>query len=234
MTIDLDRLKDVRDQINRVDTKLNKASSNGLFKEVVQNKETFENIQNILLEARKAIDDSHLSEAETKLSLANGKFNYALQSTPRHWRFSNLYAGYIWIYLIGFLVGIFIFYYFDFDGQLSQDNNFNQSAIYATTWGCIGSILRGLWFLKKRVDLKDYENSWAMTFLSAPFIGSILGVVVYLLIIGGLLSITQQNLDIKNIFAIIPFSAFAGFNWEWAIEQFKKLENVLGGSKKDS
>lgn len=229
-----DRLEDVRSQINRVDTKLNKASGNGLFKAGVQDKETFEGIQAVLLEARNAIDSNHLSEAETKLSLANGKFNNALQSTSRRWRFANLYAGYIWIYLIGFLVAIFVFYYFDFDGQLSKNDNFTQAAIYATTWGCIGSILRGLWWLKKRVDIKDYESSWAMTFLSAPFIGSILGVLVYLLIIGGLVSITQQNFDIKNIFAIIPFSAFAGFNWEWAIEQFKRLENVFGGSKTNS
>jgi len=231
MSANTDRLKDVRDQINIVDTKLNKASSNGLFKDGIQSKENFEDIQNVLFEARTAIDNNQLSLAETKLSLANGKFNNALQNSKRLWKFCNIYAGHVWMYLIGFLVGIFVFYYFDYDGQLSKNENFIQAAIYATTWGCIGSILRGLWYLKKRIDKKEYESSWIIYFLSAPFIGSILGVIVYLLIIGGLISVTQQNFDIKNIFAILPFSAFAGFNWEWAIEQFKKLEKILEGTK---
>jgi len=225
------RLKEVRNQINKVDSKVNVAVGNGLFKN--QTKVTVESIQEKLNQARIAIDKQNLSEAETQLSLGNSKFYEALHEADNVWRFSNLYAAPIWIYLIGFLVGIFFFYYLNMDKVLSSNENFLLMGIYAGTWGCIGSILRGLWYLKKNVDTREYQSSWIIYFISAPFLGGILGTIVYILIIGGLVSVSKQQFDIENIYAILPFSALAGFNWEWAIDLLNKIGDLATNKKKE-
>lgn len=228
--VDENRLKEVRNQINKVDSKVNVAAGNGLFKN--QTKVTFESIQDELHHARIAIDDRNISEAETQLSLGNSKFYEALHEADEIWRFSNLYAGHIWIYLIGFLVGIFFFYYLEVDKVLSSKDNFELMAIYAGTWGCIGGILRGFWKLKDKVDLRLYQNSWIIYFLSTPFLGGIFGVIIYFIIIGGLVSVSQQQFRVDNIFVILPFSALAGYNWEWAIDLFKKISDLASPTSK--
>jgi len=225
------RLVTVRKDIDTVDTKVNVAAGNGLFQN--QTAVTANTIQDILRRARTAADENNLTEAETQMSLANTEFYAALNQTKRNWRFLNVYAIHVWMYLASFLVGIFLFYYYDLATILSNNDNFQLIAIYAATWGCIGSILRGFWYLRDKVDLRKYSNSWIIYFLSTPFIGGILGVIVYLLIVGGLVSISQNQFNIDHVLVILPFSALAGFNWWWAIDLFIKIGGIFSTSKKE-
>lgn len=229
---DKSRLASVRKDIDAIDTKVNIAARNGLFQNqtVVQ----VDSIQSILRKARIAADQNNLSESETQMSLASAELSAAINHTKTTWRFLNVYAIHIWIYLSSFLVGIFLFYYYDLSAILSSNDDFQVIAIYAATWGCIGSILRGFWHLKKNVDLLKYQSSWIIYFLSTPFLGGILGVIVYLLIVGGLVSVSQNQFNIDNVLVILPFSAFAGYNWEWAIGLFNKIGDIVSSKKEDN
>jgi ABC-type uncharacterized transport system permease subunit len=56
----------------------------------------------------------------------------------------------MWIYLIGFLAAVLAFYWYQLDmNVLKLHVTVQEAALHAATWGCVGGILRGLWYLKE-------------------------------------------------------------------------------------
>jgi hypothetical protein len=215
-------------EIDRIDTWLNVAADNGLFKR--QTAVPYTNIQRILHLARRNLDNNLLSDCETNISCAIHAYSEALYSTCKLWRFLNIYAAHIWIYLAAFLSIVLAFYLYFIDTYLENSAHIAQAAIHATTWGVIGSILRGMWFLKEKVGDRQYRNSWTIYFISVPFLGGIFGAIIYLVIIAGLLSFNGNMANPNtpaNPIVIIPIAAFAGFNWEWAVAIFKRIGDLL-------
>jgi cytoskeletal protein RodZ len=60
-----------------------------------------------------------------------------------------------------------------------------EPALHAATWGTVGGILRGLWFLKNKVSARKYENSLRIYFLSVPFLGGLFGAIIYFILLAG-------------------------------------------------
>jgi hypothetical protein len=182
-----------------------------------------------------------LSKCEKLLSEAKQYYANALYSVGRGWIFENEYAGYIWIWLAGLLVSVFALYYFGVTIQLSEKLHVPDAAINAVIWGVIGAVLRAIWFLKEKVDERGFRKSWNVYFISVPFLGGILGGIVYLIVSAGLVILTGPSSIADNTtgsantttnaitnpsisaIAIIPFSALAGYNWEWAIGVFNQI-----------
>lgn len=174
-------------EINRIDNWTNAASDNGLFDNIQSGDERFEEIQSNLKNARDCLYSDSLSDTERYTSLALRAYDKSLYSSSTKWRFSNIYAGTMWMYLIGFLISSFVFYWMQLDGTvLKLPSHIEATALYATTWGAIGGILRGLWYLKDKVSDRKYRNSFQIYFLSVPFLGALFGALVYLLFVAGL------------------------------------------------
>lgn len=123
-----------------------------------------------------------------------------------------------------------------------------QDALYAATWGTVGSILRGLWFLKDKVTDRQYRNSFRIYFLTVPFLGALFGAILYFILLTGFLFVGGSQLPsvldqpalpadstgsnstpttstgvITSKLAIILLATLAGFNWGWAIMIFKRI-----------
>jgi hypothetical protein len=188
-------------------------------------------ILHYLYKARKNLENNQYSECEMNTSLALDNYTKALYSTSRIWRFSNVYGGPAWIYLTLFLSAI-LFFYIESFAYLVSSTHIVQTAVHAVTWGVIGGILRGMWYLKDRVDDRQYRIAWRIYFISVPFLGGMFGAMIYLIIIAGLLSfngsssLTTPNTP-NNPLVVIPIAAFAGFNWEWALSIFKRIGDLL-------
>ena len=45
------------------------------------------------------------------------------------------------------------------ESQFQPYGKVNHRDVDAVTWGCIGSILRGMWYLKDKVSEIEYNNS---------------------------------------------------------------------------
>jgi hypothetical protein len=244
-------------EINRIDLWANTLADNGLFdrqKKAKQKKafeengnsapvDLFDDIQKNLREARTTLYNGDLSQSDYLASKALRSYDKALYSSSRLWRFSNVYAGPIWIYLIGFLIAVLVFYWVQLDVNFLRLNppgvRIQEAALHATTWGTVGAILRGLWFLKDKVSDRKYRNSQRIYFLSVPFLGGLFGAIFYFMIVSGLFILAPaQAPDILNqtgtsgnfsTVAIIPLAALAGFNWEWAIMIFKRIGDSFKG-----
>jgi hypothetical protein len=62
-------------------------------------------------------------------------------------------------------------------------------AIDAAAWGVVGSLLRGIWYLWKNVNDRKFRKVWIVWLISTPFLGAILGSLIYFLISAGLIVI---------------------------------------------
>ena len=104
----------------------------------------FEDIQSNLRAAREKLYAGDLVDSEYYTSLALRLYDKALYSTSRIWRFSNIYAGPMWIYLIGFLAGVLAFYWYQLDmNVLKLHVTVQEAALHAATWGCVGGYCEG-------------------------------------------------------------------------------------------
>jgi hypothetical protein len=172
-----------------------------------KDEEPYQQILKHLKEARKHLADSKLPEnerlgdAEYSLSLAREAYSKALYSAPLSWRFFNEYAGHIWIWLVGLLTVVFFIFYYQDIFDLQNKLKVGDAAISAVAWGVIGAVLRAMWFLKEKVDERIYRKSWNVFFISVPFLGGMLGAIVYLILFAGLSVLAN---DINNTDNISP------------------------------
>jgi hypothetical protein len=191
------------------------------------------NIHEQLKIAKDDLNGHKFTDCVVHTSLARLFYLKTLYSKSWGWRFVNLYAGPVWIYLATFLALVMAFYAYYVDVYLQDTRGVDQAAIHAVTWGCIGSILRGMWYLKDKVSEREYKNSWWIYFVSTPFLGGIFGAIVYLVLIAGLLSLgvgqsSNEGLpQINRPLVIVPIAALAGFNWEWAVKMFRRIGDLF-------
>jgi hypothetical protein len=194
-------------EINRIDVWTSTLADNGLFdkqkkafeKKGINPETIFDKIQTDLMEARRKLHNVDLSGSEYSTSKALRSYDQALYTPSRLWRFSNVYAGSMWIYLIGFLVAVLTFYWIQLDVNILGINPpgvaIEQAALHAATWGTVGAILRGIWFLKDKVSDRRYRNSFRIYLLSTPFLGGLFGAILYFILIAGLVVIAPGEAD---------------------------------------
>ena len=209
----------LRKEIDLIDKWSNYGANNGLFngdhginnfKGMMDGEEAYRNMHNHLKQAKNDLDEHNYSECTRDTSLARLFYLKTLYSKSWSWRFANLYAGPVWIYLATFLVLVMAFYIYFVDEYFQNATGVDQAAIHAVTWGCIGSILRGMWYLKDKVSEREYKNSWWIYFVSTPFLGGIFGAIIYLVMIAGLLSLgvgqngSEETLQITRPLVIVP------------------------------
>ena len=218
-------------KIKRLDTWISTSAENGLFK--VQTEVTMPKIAEKLRNATKHIesDPPNFPECDYELNTAASLYFDAIHETKLSWRLRNVYAVHHFIYLVFLLMLVFVFYNnFHIDSVLQNNFAIPKLAVDAAAWGVVGAVLRGFWGLWNSVNDRSYRNAWFIWFISLPFIGGILGTLVYLVITAGLIIISTDpeanNITngVVNPTVVIVSSAFAGFNWEWAIKQVERLK----------
>jgi hypothetical protein len=238
-------------EINTIDKWCNYGANNGLFNgcqkkhqlPAVDEEMTYSHINIDLKNAQDNLDDEKYSDSRVAIASARMSYLKVLFSKPWRWRFVNIYAGPIWIYLISFLGLVLAFYIYPGYDFISEGlEGVEQAAFYSVTWGCIGGILRGMWYLKDKVSEREYKNSWLIFFVSVPFLGGIFGALAYLILLAGILSLgvggnSSQGLtgiEISRPEVIIPIAALAGFNWEWAVKIFRRIGDLITPSDSGS
>ncbi|MDH3822657.1 MAG: hypothetical protein OES19_02840 [Nitrosopumilus sp.] len=227
-----EREKTVRDLIDKTEIKLLTAINNGLFNQNnIGGKETWIEIEKILGESRNLLEEKKYEDAETKQATASGHLYHALSMTSAYWKFVNVHAGPIWIYLLGVLVLEFLFFYTDLDAHFQNKLDVSIDFLYVVAWGVAGGILRALWKIKTSIGGNKHRRSFTIYYLSSPFLGGIFGAITYLLIIGGLVSISG-DISPTSITPILPIAAFAGYNWEWAVGLFSRIADVISVKSK--
>lgn len=212
--------------IDRISNGIDIAAENGLF---TNKTAEFSNLITNLSIARNHFQANDITKTRFYLSTVVNQFSYVMNSMPLRWRFLHLYAGDIWIYLIGFLSMAFFIYFSNIDLILVSNLDIPPTGAVAALFGIVGGVTRGLWKLWTRVNKMYFRKVWRIYFLSCPFLGGIFGSIMYLLIIGGLLAISDAS-EINSIneeLVVIGFAIVAGYNWEWSVKRLEKIGEMI-------
>ncbi len=214
------------EDIQELRVKLIVASENGLFARIgnQRSSEKISIILNLLKEAEESLC-SNSTESNYKFDLATSNFDDCLESAGMIWRLKYFYGIPILLYLIAAFIALILTWFY-------VDINFQGNLIifwvpvWAIIWGGLGSVLRGLWWLWFQVNRMNYRKVWLVWFLATPFIGCLLGSIMYLVFLSGFIAATQSSLT-NNALPML-LSALAGFSWPWAIDVLNKLTKIFG------
>jgi hypothetical protein len=104
--------------------------------------------------------------------------------------------------------------------------------VYIVCAGGLGAVVNCIRGFYKHYSLGDYNHRYAFWYVFRPWIGAVLGMVSYLLIIGGLMAfengtIAGQNLRTKALFVAVAF--LAGFSANEFIMKVNAVAKALFG-----
>jgi len=227
------------DWADRLETKLNTASENGLF--LLKDEEGYNNILNPLMKAIGILaplvsaskqglpvnlSPAQYEEARRNVNNAQHLFDRAVNAIGLWRRLLYIYGFFTWLYLILATVGI-SWVLIRYAPSISGSVLFPSVPIQALLSGSLGGILRGGMALWYDVNRGEYRKVWATWFLLTPIMGALLGGAVYLAFIVGIVATTQTvNFTNPQVSYLLAF--IAGFNWEWAVDVLDKVAKGLG------
>ncbi len=87
--------------------------------------------------------------------------------------------------------------------------------------GLAGSVLKSLYWLQYQVNKGLLRPRWLTYFMIAPFVGVLLGGISSLIVNVGFKLAAGTSQGVPDWRTVGLFAAFAGFNWEWALEKFQ-------------
>jgi len=181
---------------------------NGLFKEC-ENQRLLEEIYTIL-------DNSNDPHRVTK---ALDKFRKAVQKAGRYrlvyiWGLPHLF----YLLVIFFVVVFFSFKY--------GEHSILNIPLWCLTLGALGGIAQALWWLWFQVDRSRVRYVWWAWFISAPYIGSIFGLIAYLAFFAGFIVSTGSNVIAIDIFPKL-LTILAGYSWRWMTKLIERITETL-------
>ena len=204
------------------------------------------NLENATTELNK--DPPNNSKALDYINHTYNELFNVISYAPWQWKVTNRYGLDIWLYLVFFILSIFSFYYFDLDQYLIVKFGLNELAINTVTFGALGGIFRGIWWLMGNLNKLKHNKNHLNWYLSCPVGGGILGAFIYLFTLGGVLlfsqlsfanntSITDQINDPNDLVSgingllIISLAILAGYKWEFIV---KWIDDNLRVGKKEN
>lgn len=180
-------------------------------------------------EARVAAAKGDLPEAHRLVSLGFTALHAAIRARPLGWRLVHIHAVPLWLYYFLVLVGLML-------AGLWADQTLAVWGVPITivVFGTLGGVLRGLWWVYKKVQTRTLRTQFIMVYLAGPWLGGLLGMFAWMLIKGGLLFLAgpgstagEGNDNPSSITAtsqgMNAVAFLAGYSWEWVVGRVREL-----------
>lgn len=106
-----------------------------------------------------------------------------------------------------------------------------HSAIF---WGFVGAVLKALYWLQFQINKGAMRPRWLAYFLVAPGIGVLFGAISSLIVKVGYKLFNAHDQTLLDWRVTALFAAFAGFNWDWALEKFRYSADAVAARVGDS
>ncbi len=222
------RIPDLFERADDLDTQLNTATENGLFEhqhEVDHDAVLAPLSEAIEISLSPGLTPGQFAEGIRKYDTALHQFNKALGAVSLWRKLSYIYGIPSLAYMLAVLAFDF-WLVFKFLPGYASGLPFLSIPLEILVAGSVGSVLRGMTNLWYNVDRKQYRKVWATWYLLSPFIGALLGGLVYLAFYVGI-AVTTSGAAISNPVLLILVAALAGYNWEWSRDVLAKAVEVF-------
>jgi hypothetical protein len=211
-------------QLNKLQIVIDSANENGLFDD---KPDTYNKFIEEIIAAIKGLSKKkpETFEARKTWSFVTSEFNRLVNSTTKfRWRFKYIYGGPAFVYLIAFLSTLLAVWFLFWPSLLNYDIFWVPASAFL--WGAVGGILWGFWRLWQHANAREIRKAWYNWYITLPLMGSILGALIYLMLLAGLLAITG-DVQIQSQFLPMLLSGLAGFSSRWAVEQLENLTKMI-------
>jgi hypothetical protein len=190
----------------------------GIFSAQLKNGEP--NAKTLILgnldKARRALATNDLGSCEQNVLEARALLNQA-QSRRPIWFLANTRFGLLPItFTAGSAAVAYITLFVAFLG-LSVPECIHHPAFL----GFSGAILKSLYWLQFQINKGLLRPRWFAYFIVAPFVGALLGGMTALLVKATFKLLEGSSLSEPDWKVVGLMAAFAGFNWEWALEKLR-------------
>lgn len=144
---------------------------------------------------------------------------------------SSTKVNMIGIYLISFLLVLIVVSVFTYLSNLA--NSLVRSLIYIGSSGGIGGTIYCIRGFYQNLGEGNFEFKWTWWYIFRPFISVVIGVFVYFLIVGGLISVgAVSNVDYsKSIMFYCAIAFLAGFSFTQFADKLEELSSTLFSRK---
>lgn len=104
--------------------------------------------------------------------------------------------------------------------------------VRAAGWGIVGSVSGTLYAVPRAIVLREYDAAYTMHYVARPFIGALLGALLFLLSQAGIVAGTLVIGDVKvGPLFLYVFAFLAGFKQEYIGEMFDGMMRAVFRSK---
>jgi len=177
--------------------------------------------------ARDLIADDDLAAASEVLLGAYAVLHVAIAGKSLFWRAVHIHALDIYIYLIAWAAALVL------AGKACDDAEYSVLwgvPLSVLVFGALGGVLRGLWWITKKVEARILRTQFRPQYYAAPVIAGILGIVAFVLadfLASGLPTAEADggDGDPRILIGVNGLAFIAGFYWEWIIEKIKAATN---------
>ncbi len=219
---------DLFERADRLETKLNTASENGLFEDQseVTHRAILDQITAALeLGLRKELSPAEFSRGIVALDTAQNLFDKAIEAVSLGKKLNYVYGipTLLYMLLVLALIASTVLWRIP---DLSTPLSFLTIPKKILVAGAVGAILRGIALLWYNVNRREYRKLWATWYLLCPVMGALLGGFVYLAFFATIVT-TTLTLNFANPSLAILIAILAGYNWEWAKDILEKLAKVF-------
>lgn len=141
----------------------------------------------------------------------------------------NLLGIYLLSFLLVLIILTIIVYFSNFESSLIK------SLIYVGSSGGIGGTIYTIRGFYQHLGENDFKFSWVWWYIFRPIISVVVGVFLYFLILGGLMSfrsVSEINYS-RNILFFCAIAFLAGFSFTQFANKLEGISSTLFSKKKE-
>lgn len=141
----------------------------------------------------------------------------------------NLLGIYLLSYLLILIIMPIIVYFSNFESSLIK------SLIYIGSSGGIGGTIYTIRGFYQHLGENDFKLNWIWWYIFRPIISVVIGVFIYFLILGGLMSfrsVSEINYS-RNILFFCAIAFLAGFSFTQFANKLEGISSTLFSKKKE-
>ncbi len=175
----------------------------------------------VIEKSRKKASNGDIPEARKLLLTGYSELHKVVLAKSLRWRLLHIHAVDLYLYLAAWTAFLLIMGFYP--DKVSKLATWGIPAT-VLAFGALGGVLRGLWWLTKKVEGRNLRTQFRALYYAAPVLAGILGMLAYLfadILLAGLSVEAGEDGEEELSIGVYALAFLAGFYWEWVVNKIK-------------